>query len=186
MLPRAPDWWATVPAPDLAALLEQVAPLRWENAALRAENAALRAENATLHERVQELEARLGQTSANSSRPPSADPPHAPARRRPPPSGRKRGGQPGHRGACRRLLPVDAVDEIVPVVPGHCRHCQQPFPGTEAPRPARVWRHQVVELLPLAVWVTEYQMMARRCPACRQRTRADLPLGVPRRPFGPG
>jgi len=34
----APDRWATVPAPDLAGLLEQVAPLRRENAALRAEN----------------------------------------------------------------------------------------------------------------------------------------------------
>jgi transposase len=191
MLPQAPDLWATVPAPDLAALLEQVAPLRRENAALRAENAALRAENAALqaesavlHERVQELEVRLGQTSANSSRPPSSDPPQAPPRPKAPPSGRKRGGQPGHRGACRGLLPVEQVDEIVPVVPERCRHCQQPFPGTEAPRRGRVWRHQVVELLPLAVRVTEYQMAVRRCAACGRRTRASLPPGVPRRPFG--
>jgi transposase len=42
----------------------------------------------------------------------------------------------------------------------------------------------VVELLPLAVRVTEYQMAVRRCPACGKRTRADLPPGVPRRPFG--
>jgi len=48
-----------------------------------------------------------------------------------------------------------------------------------------VWRHQVVELLPLAVRVTEYQMAVRRCPACGKRTRAALPAGVPRRPFGP-
>ena len=39
-------------------------------------------------------------------------------------------------------------------------------------------------MLPLAVRVTEYQMGVRRCPACRKRTRADLPTGVPRRPFG--
>src|SRR3954453_12895388 len=62
-LPRAPDLWAMVPAPDSAPLLELLATLRQENAALRAENAAL-------HERIRELEARLGQTSANSSRPP--------------------------------------------------------------------------------------------------------------------
>jgi hypothetical protein len=49
----------------------------------------------------------------------------------------------------------------------------------------RVWRHQVVELLPLTVRVTEYQMGVRRCPHCGQRTRAELPPGVPRRPFGP-
>jgi transposase len=76
------------------------------------------------------------------------------------------------------------VDEIVPVVPERCRHCQQPFPGTEAPRRGRVWRHQVVELLPLAARVTEYQMAVRRCAACGKRTRAALPPGVPRRPFG--
>src|SRR5438128_2281792 len=121
MLPRAPDLWATVPAPNLAALLEQVVPLRRENAALRVKNAALCVENAALRERVQELAARLGQTSANSSRPPSSDPPQAPAKRRPPASGRKRGGQPGHRGACRGLLPVEQVDEVVAVVPERCR-----------------------------------------------------------------
>src|SRR5438067_2247619 len=106
----APDWWATEPAPDLAALLEQVAPLRREyaalqaeNAALRAENAALQAENVGLQERVRELDARRGQTSTNSSRPPSSDPPQAPVRPKAPPSGRKRGGQPGHRGSYRGL-----------------------------------------------------------------------------------
>src|SRR5215203_1441028 len=32
--------------------------------------------------------------------------------------------------------------------------------------------------------VTEYQMAVRCCPACGKRTRADLPAGIPRRPFG--
>jgi transposase len=123
---RAPDQGAPGPAADLAAFLEQVAALRQQNAALRAENAAVRAENAALQERVRELEARLGQNSANSSRPPSSDPPQAPARPKAPPSGRERGGQPGHRGACRGLLPVERVDEIVPVVPEHCRIVSSP------------------------------------------------------------
>jgi transposase len=151
---------------------------------LRLENTALRAENTVLQARIRELEARLGQNSSNSARPPSSDPPHVPPKRRAASSGRKRGGQPGHRGAFRALLPVEQVDEVVTVVPEGCRHCGQPFPETATRRRRRVWRHQVVELLPLAVRVTEYQMMARRCPACGQRTRADLPAGVPRRPFG--
>jgi transposase len=191
LLPRAAEPAAMNPAPDLAPLLEELVTLRQENTALRldngalrAANAALQAESAVLHERVRELEARLGQTSANSSRPPSSDPPEAPARPKAPPSGRKRGGQPGHRGVHRALLPVEQVDELIAVVPERCRHCQQPFPESAGRRRARVWRHQVVELLPLAVRVTEYQMMARRCPACGQRTRAELPAGVPRRPFG--
>jgi transposase len=184
LLSLAPELAATTPAPDLAPLLKELATLRQENAALWAENAALRVENAALHERIRELEARLGQTSANSSRPPSSDPPRAPARPKAPPSGRKRGGQPGHRGVHRALLPAEQVDEVVVVVPKACRHCQQPFPESPGHWRGRVWRHQVVELLPLAVRVTEYQMVMRRCPNCGKRTRADLPAGVPRRPFG--
>src|SRR4051794_39830817 len=117
LLPCAPERWATNPAPDHASLLEQLATLRLDNAALRAQNAVLQ-------ERIRELEARLGQTSCNSSLPPSSDPPHVPAKRRAVPSGRQRGGQPGHRGAYRALLPVEQVDEIVAVVPERCRHCQ--------------------------------------------------------------
>jgi transposase len=138
----------------------------------------------TLQERIRDLEAQLGQNSSNSSRPPSTDPPQAPPQLKVPPTGRKRGGQPGHRGACRALLPVEQVDEVVALVPAVCRHCEQPFPTTSPRSRARVWRHQVVELLPLAVRVTEYQMAVRRCPTCGKRTRAELPAGVSRRPFG--
>ena len=71
------------------------------------------------------------------------------------------------------------------VVPERCRRCQQPFPETTPRGRSWVWRHQVVELLPLAVWVTKYQTAAQRCAHCGRRTRAGLPPGVPRRPFGP-
>jgi transposase len=76
------------------------------------------------------------------------------------------------------------VDESVVVVPERCRHCEHPFPERAGGRQARVWRHQVVELLPLSVRVTEYQMAVRRCAECGKRTRAELPADVPRRPFG--
>jgi transposase len=182
LVPQVPEW--EVPASDSASWLERLATLRRENAALGAENTALRVENSALRERIRELEARLGQTSANSSCPPSSDPPQTPVRPKAPPSGRKRGGQPGHRGAFRALLPIEQVDEIVAVVPEVCRHCGQPLPESIGHRRGRVWRHQVVELLPLAVRVTEYQMVRRRCAQCEKRTRADLPPGVPRSPFG--
>src|SRR5215213_7499226 len=113
VLPLAAEPAATTRTPEPAPLLEELAALRRENAALCVENAALRVENGALHERIRELEARLGQTSANSSRPPSSDPPEALARPKAPPSGRKRGGQPGHRGAYRALLTVEQVDEVI-------------------------------------------------------------------------
>src|SRR5829696_10375775 len=158
--PLPPEIWAATPAAAQALILAQ-------------------------RERIRELEARLGQTSANSSRPPSSDAPQTPVRPKAPPSGRKRGGQPGHRGTFRPLLPAVQVDEVVVVVPDVCRHCAEPLPEPAGRRGARVWRHQVVELLPLAVQVTEYQMAVRRCAACGQRTRGALPAGVPRRAFGP-
>jgi transposase len=135
-------------------------------------------------ERIRDLRARLGQTSANSSRPPSTNPPEALPRPKAPPTGRRRGGRPRHRGAFRRLLPVEQVDEVVLVAPEVCKQCGQPLPETIGRRRGRVWRHQVVELLPLAVRVTEYQMIRQRCPTRGKRTRADLPVGVPRRLFG--
>jgi hypothetical protein len=51
-------------------------------------------------------------------------------------------------------VPVEQVDVIVAMVPERCRHCGQPLPKT-TDRRARLWRYQVVELLPLAVRVTE-------------------------------
>jgi transposase len=59
-----------------------------------------------LARRLAALEARLAQTSRTSSRPPSTDPPGTPRPRRPP-SGRRPGGQPGHPGRSRPLVPVD-------------------------------------------------------------------------------
>jgi transposase len=145
----------------------------------------LQAQVTALGERIHDLELRLDQDSSNSSRPPSSDPPQAPKAQHRSPTGRKRGGQPGHPGTFRSLLPVEQADEVVSVVPEHCRHCQQPLLSGTPQRRSRPWRHQVVELLPLAVRVTEYQLQVRRCPACGRRTRADLPHGVPLRPFGP-
>src|SRR5215217_2685255 len=131
-LPLPPEIWAATPAAAQALIV-------------------------SLEARVRELEGRLRQDSSNSSRPPSADPPQAPVRPKAPPSGRRRGGQPGHRGAFRALLSVEQLDEVVVVVPEVCRHCEKPLPELAALWRTRVWRHQVVELLPLAVRVTEYQ-----------------------------
>lgn len=125
----APDLWATVPAPAPA-------PLPAELATLRLENAARRAQDAVRPARIREREARQGQDTSNSSRPPSSDPPQVSRTRPVVPSGRQRNGPPGHRGAFRALLPVEQVDEVVVVVPEVCRHCGQPLTNTEAvPQP---------------------------------------------------
>jgi transposase len=135
-----------------------------------------------LRARVEELEARLGQNSTNSSRPPSSDPPETPPRPPAPPSRRRRGGQPGHAPHQRALLPPEQVDQIVAHWPTHCRDCQAPLVPLAAGEPVR---HQVTELPPVRAVVTEHQLQHVRCGACRTTTCAVLPEDVPAGAFGP-
>jgi len=135
---------------------------------------------ATLEAEVARLQEQLGKTSRNSSRPPSSDPPAVTPRRRSA-SGRAPGGQPGHEGHGRSLLPVEQVDQVVPVKPTRCRQCGTALSGTDA----HPQRHQVTELPPVRAQVTEYQRHTLRCPHCETLTEADWPEGVPPGAFGP-
>ncbi len=141
--------------------------------------------NRRLEARVAELERRLSRSSRNSSLPPSQDPPSAPPRPRLRGSGRKRGGQPGHEGRHRRLLPPEQVDEVVDHWPVCCRSCAHVFAEPELVDVAEPRRHQVAELPPIAVRVTEHRLHGVCCPDCAARTRAELPRAVPRSSFGP-
>jgi transposase len=141
--------------------------------------------NRRLEARVAELEQRLNRTSRNSSLPPSADPPSAPPRPHRPGSGRKRGAQPGHKGRSRPLLALERVDELVDHWPERCNSCAHLFREEERVEVAAPQRHQVSELPPIAVWVSEHRLQRLRCPACGAETRAELPAGVPPGAFGP-
>ena len=79
--------------------------------------AQLRAEVAQLKATVEELAQRLGRNSRHSSQPPSADPPQTATRLHGEPSGRQPGGQRGHEGQSLALVPVEAVDVVLPVKP---------------------------------------------------------------------
>src|SRR5215831_10430842 len=108
---------------------ERISTLEAENAALRADNAGLRARIEELAAKLEAVQARLGKDSHNSSKPPSSDPlgrkrPRSQRRR----SGKKRGGQLGHRGETLRL--VAAPDEVVEHRPAVCAGCQTPLDDT--------------------------------------------------------
>ena len=134
----------------------------------------------TLQEQVRTLEERLNQTSRNSSRPPSSDPPQ-PQRPRRPPGKRRRGGQPGHPGHTRPLVPVEEVDEVVALKPKQCRSCHAPLSGDDA----SPFRHQVIEIPPIKPVITEYQWHQLTCSECGETTRAPWPDGVPSGTYGP-
>ena len=136
---------------------------------------------ASLEAEVVELKARLNQSSQNSSKPPSSDGPHVKRKPPRPTSGRKRGGQPGHRAHHRTLVPVEKVDEVIVCTPTHCRRCGHELQGSD-PQPHR---HQVVELPPPIPHVTEYQQQRLVCEHCGITTCGELPGGVPTTGYGP-
>ena len=133
--------------------------------ALSAQIAAQEVQIAKLTARVADLEQRLNRNSRNSSMPPSQDPPGAPERRRAPSSKRSQGAQPGHSGHGRRLLPIEALDELIDHGPERCR-CGHHFSEAERCPVGKPARHQVAELPSIAILLSEHRLQRRRCPDC--------------------
>ena len=134
---------------------------------------------------MRELRAQLGQNSSNSSRPPSSDLPQTTRRPPAPPTGRARGGQPGHVAHQRAVVPAERVDHIIDHWPTACAHCAAPLPVTPLGDGADFVPHQVTELPPVRAVVTEHRLHQVACRACGHGTRATLPPEVPAGAFGP-
>lgn len=151
-------------------------------AELEIENASLRKQVLVLAERVQELEARLAKDSHNSNKPPSSDGlarMTKSLRRR---TGKKPGGQIGHRGETLRLVAIP--NEMVEHRPATCAGCHRPLVA-EVEVVLRE-RRQVHELPPVRLQVIEHQALHVRCPACRAVTAGTFPAEVPSRvQYGP-
>jgi len=126
--------------------------------------------------------------STNSSKPPSSDglAGEQRPRGRKHKSKRKPGGQPGHPGHHRELVPTAEVSAIEVVLPQQCRHCGNHLPQ----KPSRVSidgesrRHQVTEIPAVKAHITEYQFPNVVCGSCGKATRAPLPEEIAGR-FGP-
>lgn len=134
-----------------------------------------------LVDRVAQSESKLGTNSTNSSKPPSSDPPSVKKRRRPR-SGRKAGGQPGHPGHFRPLVPPERVNETRHLHPDRCRGCGRDIsanPGKE------FLHHQVAEIPAIEPHITDYLRHRACCPDCGTVTTAPLPSGIPTGVFGP-
>lgn len=132
---------------------------------------------------VAQLRERVDRNSRNSSRPPSSDGPEVAKRERSVKvrSGRKPGGQVGHPGAQRKLVALEQVKADYDVKPAICGHCGGELSGDDlAPE-----RHQVAEIPPVQVEVTEYRLHTLTCSICGAETRAELPTGVAQGGFGP-
>ena len=134
-------------------------------------NAAL-ARIVELEAEVRELKARLDQNSRNSSRPPSSDGPQVARAVKKRPTGRKPGGQPGHERSERELLPVEAVDAVVALIPERCDQCNS---SRLRPSKAAPTRHQQTEIPAFKSLHTEYQCGSAICLDCGALVEAELP-----------
>jgi transposase len=155
-----------MPQPTYTELVNLVVEMRTQLDVLRAENAALKL-------RVAELEAQLRTTSKNSSKPPSSDGLGKPApkslRR---PSGRKPGGQSGHRG--QTLEQVGDPDVVIRHEPAACVGCGAGLADADQ---IGCTVRQVFDIPPIKVHVTEHQIITRRCD-CGAATTGDTPAQV--------
>lgn len=88
----------------------------------------------------------------------------------------------GHKGQGRELLPPEQVDHRIEYRPAVCEHCRATLdPGSGE----LVGRHQVAELPPRAVKITEHQSFVCRCSACGKMNRAVIPEAVRSSSIGP-
>ena len=152
--------------------------LKREVERLRRELAERERQIAEQAKRIVDLERQLAlrdQNSTITSKPPASDGlagrQRVRGRRRK--SRRNPGGQPGHPGHSRPLVPTERVNAFVDLVPESCGHCQHALRLRDDVGDPR--RHQVTELPPLQAHITEYRCHRRRCPQCGRTTQAPLP-----------
>ena len=127
---------------------------------------------AALEKRLEDLERRLNQNSGNSSRPPSSDW----VRRPPPPkkpSGKPKGGQPGHEGRTLEMAGEPGI--VVEHAAAHCAVCGVDL--SQLPAKATM-RRQVFDLPPVALEVTEHRSLEKQCPFCGCATWGTFPEEV--------
>ncbi|WP_375453043.1 transposase [uncultured Nostoc sp.] len=128
----------------------------------------------------QELLEKINRTSKNSSSPPSLDRLNADKRQEKKKSGKKRGGQPGHKGHSRFLYDVSECESVLDHHPQTCKCCGEKLNGEDA----FPYRHQIVEIPPINPIIVEHRLHQLMCKECGTLTRATLPMEVDPRGYG--
>ena len=146
---------------------------------LEEENKLLRDIILRLEQRILELEAQVRQlsiskNSRNSSKPPSSDmfPPKRNQSLRES-SGKKTGGQPGHKGTTLEMSCFP--DEVIRLVPEYCNHCGSGLSDVVEEYQSM---RQVVDIPPITPIVTEYRKYRKCCPNCGNHQETDFPEGI--------
>ena len=153
-----------------------LAELLSANGRLREDLAAALGVIALLEQDNADLRGQLAKNSGNSGKPPSSDglkkPPRVAGSLRGR-SGKKSGGQVGHKGA--GLRPVGTPDKIETHEARRCTHCQGALTLAMA---TGVEKRQVFDIPEPRLEVTEHQAAIYCCAHCQGVTRAAFPKGI--------
>ena len=168
--PPSYEEWRTTPRSSRAAMLSLLGMVRERQRLIGEYEATF----AKLQAEVRELKEKLGTNSSNSSKPPSSDLGQAKKKKRErgkKRNARKKGGQAGHRGTSRKMVPTEEVDEVLEHKPSVCSECGGEIAVNDSP----CGRRQVYELPPVRPVVHEHQIFAGRCCSCGHAELAEYP-----------
>jgi transposase len=126
-----------------------------------------------LAERLQKLEDQIAKNSGNSSKPPSSDGLKKKPQTLRRSSGKKSGGQPGHKG--HSLKAVKNPDQVEVYRVRECKGCHALLAEVSV---AGYEKRQVFEVPTLLIQVTEHQAEIKECPYCHQKTVGEFPKEV--------
>ena len=123
---------------------------------------------------IQQLRDQLAKNSRNSGKPPSSDGLKKPRTRNlRKKTGRRSGGQKGHKG--QTLEMVEQPDHVQIHQAVQCPDCATNLRSVE---PCEVERRQVFDVPPVCVQVTEHQAEIKVCPNCGNQVKGDFPPDV--------
>ena len=129
---------------------------------------------AELEREIEALKNKLAKNSRNSSKPPSSDgygKPKPKSQRKK--SGRKSGGQPGHKGST--LKQVEHPNHVQEHAVTQCNHCHADL---SAQASTQHEARQVFDLPEINVCITEHRAQIKTCPHCAARVKAEFPAEV--------
>ena len=149
----------------------------------------LDSENSKLKEKIVQLE----KNSKDSSKPPSSDAIRTKEQRRQSDDKssdknnkptRKAGGQKGHKGVCRELIPTENVNEVVHYYSGQCKNCHKELVQDEKTgRTDDLFRWQIFDIKEIEPYVIEYQSHSTICE-CGYHNTAEIPPEILSSAFG--
>lgn len=154
----------------------EIERLQEENHQLRKENAELKSQVSELMKKVSDLltqnkQISVKKNSNNSSIPPSTDLTRKPRSLRTP-SGKRPGGQNGHKGST--LIMTETPDEIHKLIPDYCNHCGKELTDIVAQLESK---RQIVEIPPVKPIYIEFQNYSKTC-LCGHKQTGTYPDGV--------